>query len=303
MPDNVLICGVSGIGDTLLSFQCASMVEKQGFQPTVILATREDVFNPVNYLFGADFNIVKGREDWTKDYCILNDPLLIAKLRVEYNCKDFYYVEPDLLYRNPYSFDYKRFFCHPQTIRQQRLLTHRWKPHEIVYVGLVTSTDNYLYGAIPELLIELGKALPNHEIYFPKVKKWAGRELNLGNFSRQFPSNVTIHEDPKLEDSLDILMKSEYGIYTDNGPSHISYQLGQQRLLLDPRFGFTRQTGPWVARWRSSIEDSVSINCRPEDVTRLVVTNLQVPQTQLLPKAYVISNLNSEWSRELIFKF
>lgn len=297
----VLIVAGGGIGDCIQGLQCAEMAFRQRFNPTILIASRENVYNPLNYLFGGDYNVVYLGDKYTREQ-LNEDQQFIQDLKSKYNCTHYYYHEPDLLYRNPCRFDFEYFLCNPQTIRQQRLLLHRWKPEKIIYVGLVSTTEGYLYSKIPELLLSLAVGFPDYEIYFPNVEKWADKTIKYGEFSN-LPKNVTIDNNPTIEQSFEILMKSVYGIYTDNGPSHISFQLGQNRLLLDPRFGIHRSSVPWIARWRESIEDSIPIQTPPEEVTKLVKVNLEVPQTLLLPKAYVVNQLQSNWSESLYFKY
>ena len=60
---------------------------------------------------------------------------------------------------------------------------------------------------------------------------------------------------------------------------------------------------PWQVRWRNTMEDSISIDNFPNDIVRLVKTNLDIPQTTILSRNFVLNNLNNNWASELLFKW
>ena len=84
---------------------------------------------------------------------------------------------------------------------------------------------------------------------------------------------------------------------------HCCFQYGIDRLILDPRWGNGKNAIPWQVRWRSTMEDSISIDNFPNDIVRLVKTNLDIPQTTILSRNFVLNNLNNNWASELLFKW
>jgi hypothetical protein len=290
-----------GFGDAIDAIKASFLLKEKGHESIIYFLARDDVFLPYYDTFGKDF-IIKQLDDRKTEQFLTN----------ETQWKEFwtpvadeaYFIWPDLLFRHKYSFNPLKFGIHYQTFKTLRVLTKKWTPNSsFVYVGLVTSTDGYLYHDIPLLLQRLGESLPSHKFFFPLVQTWAGRELDLGNFDRDFPENIVIHRQPKFQDQLDLIKQCIYGIYTDNGVMHYAGQLGQPRLLLDPRFGAGRNSLPWIARWRTTTDESIPISRYPEEIVKLVATNLNIPQTTLIPRMAVLNNLYEDWSRELIFKY
>lgn len=306
-----LILTAGGIGDQVLGFQCADSINlfkektNEKLSVTVCCCARNEVFKPLRYLFDQKFTVFQHQEEerWATNRFLENNLHLLEVFKQQYDT--IYFVVPDHLFRHPLSFPYLEFDTYPQIIRSNRLLLDRYYPQGDIYVGLVTSTEGYLYYAIPELLIALAEKFPDRLIHFPLLKKWNNKPLYLGDFRIDFPKNVLIYANPDINDQIDLIRRSSYGIYTDNGMSHIAFQLGQPRLLLDPRFEMDsiRRSIPWLARWREDLTESVSIKTQPEEVARCVETNLRVPETMLLPRNMVLKNLNEDWSRELIFKY
>ena len=299
----VIIFNAHGVGDAILSFKVASFIENDSKALIdIISCTRNEVCEPLYYLFGDRFNLKQHilREQWGENNWIVDN---IKEVKATYpNYDEYYYVIPDLLFRaKQLSFDYKKYNTHPQLIKQTRILTHKWQPTKRIFVGLATSTPGYLYDNVGLLLRDLAQYNPDREIYFPKLDHWAGVRIDYGNLS-DMPHNVTIKESPNFIESIDALMASEYSITTDNGFMHLSYELGIRHLILDPRYGNNRNV-IWQARWRPSMENSIPIQSHANMIARLVRTNLEVEQTNMINKNFVLNNLNSDWSRELLFKF
>ncbi len=295
LVERTKILTAHGLGDNILGLQCASFIP--GCQ--VISCSRDDVFRPLDYLFSARFQLRQSdlKDKWGHENYILSNQQELNELQKD---GPVYFVIPDLLFRGPLAFDYRKYNLSPPAIRSRRLLMADWKPQKIVYVGLCTSTDGYLYHDIPGLLKNLGAALPDYIIYFPNLKQWAGRYLSYGDLSN-LGGNVHIHENPDFCESLDFLKRSAYGIFTDNGPSHVAYQLGMPRLLLDPRVGAANIA--WRARWRETDEESIQITIDPKAITEIVKTNLETPETLLIRRTEVWVNRFPNWPRELIFKY
>ena len=159
-----------------------------------------------------------------------------------------------------------------------------------------------MYYNIPELLKLIAQKLPNYQIYFPKLKSWDKDIVHIGDFNISLPNNVFIDEDPNFNDSLDILCKSEYGIFTCNGPSHIAYQLGVPRLILDPQFNKI----PWISRWKEDNEECIDINTSTELVSNIVLHNIENPETLLVDRKiilYLITNGYNNWKEIFLLKY
>lgn len=302
--NKVLILGSHGMGDSIQSLQCAHFVSNQTGKENVdvISCTRDEVFHPLNHLFGDLFELFQHpkKETWGHDNYILNNQSELESLSY-YN--EIYYSIPDLLYHHPLAFDYQKYNTNPQLIKQTRLLAHKYKPTKRVYLGLCSSTDGYLYNNISQLIRRLGQELPDFEFYFPNVKVWADKMMDYDDLSNM-PSNVTIHENPNFCESLEIMKTCCYGVYTCNGPSHSAFQLGQPRLLLDPQYNKVL----WCARWREDMSECVDINTSVTDVVNIVKSNLLVPSTTLIPRQKVLDILikndyQVDWRKELLWKY
>lgn len=301
MPNSVCIIAGHGLGDHLLAFQCGHFVKQAGYDLTMHVASRPEISEIIHHLFSDQFriDIDEQGDRLTKDNLFLS-----WGAKMVHPPAKTYYIVPDLLNRNPFAFEYDKYNCHPQTVRSTRLLTHKWKPKKQIYTGLNTTTAGYQYDFRPTLLFALAESLPDYTIYCPIINKWAGIEIAKEDPStfEECPANLVIAENPDFKASIDELIQSEYGIFLDNGPSHIAYHLGMPRLLLDPRMVGTK-SWPWVARWRETIEDSVPLMSSPYSIARLVKTNIQIPQTTLLPRTDVLYHENEDWAKTLIFKY
>jgi len=294
--------GGHGIGDSILALQISYLLQKRNVDHKTLISTRNEVYKPLNYLFSKVLEFEQIDANIAHENKIIIDKKLQNDLKEKYNSREITYNVPDLLFRSPLAIDYKKYGLNPQLIKKTRLLTNHFiKKEKIIYCGLTTTTQGYTYKNIPILLRSLAEHLPNYTIYFPKIKKW-DKDINYDNFDIDFPKNVFIHDDPSFEESLDWLIKSEYGIFTCNGPSHIAYQLGIPRLILDPQFNKI----PWMSRWKEDYEECISISEDYNDVVKLVNANIKDPQTTLIDRKYMLNliqqNQNS-WKDIFYFKY
>lgn len=307
---NKIIIGGHGIGDCVLAYQCAKTAHDIcGENIALGLSTRDEVYKAVTSFLGFPKNsgikyIMRLDEKLSSEHEILNNweyhtEIIRNKVDAIYTSKkieDCYYVIPDLLFRNPHSFPYEKYNTNPNIIKQQRLLIGSYKPEKRIYCGLQTTTNGYLYQNIKQLLILLKKKLPDYEIYFPNCSTWNNDKC----FHLPHIDGINIHENPDLIDSLDRLKTSAYFIGTCNGPSHLAYQCGIPRLILDPQFNKI----PWISRWKEDYNECVPIAITPELASEIVVENILYPQTQMIPRLLQCqSDKNYSWAQKLIFKY
>ena len=302
----LLNIGGHGIGDCILSLQISYFLSQLGIAHKNLISTRSEVFQPLKFIFKDQFEFTQIDEKFGENNAIINDLALQEEVKTLYNGTEITFNVPDLLFRHPLAFNYDKFNISPQVIKKQRLLNNTTLKENIIYCGLATSTENYIYNDIPLLIKKLSEALPNWKIYFPLISKWDKPINNLGDFNIEYNENVIIDRDPKFEDSLNILKKSKYGIFTCNGPSHIAYHLGLPRLILDPQFGKL----PWIARWKEDYEECVPINISVNEILTIVVNNVLIPQTQLFDRKFISfleksspNPNNLDWSQILYFKY
>jgi hypothetical protein len=297
----LLNIGGHGLGDCFLALQISSLLKDKNIPHVNCISTREQVFNPLKHITNEIFDLNHISEDISNDNKIILNKELQNQLKTKFNCSEITYNVPDLLFKHPLALDYDKYLLNPQLIKKQRVLLNSVKEKQnIIYCGLATSTNGYLYPFIKELLLELAKCLPDYLIYFPNIKKW-DKEVNMGSFSG-LPENVLIDEDPKFEDSLDVLKKSKYGIFSCNGPSHVAYHLGIPRLILDPQFNKL----PWIARWKEDYDECVPLNLDFKLIKEIVYTNIRTPQTLLFDRkilANLLINNHNNWNNLLYFKF
>jgi hypothetical protein len=292
MPRKVLIVGGHGLGDCLLSLQCAHYVKQAGDECTVELYTRDEVFNPIAAIFGHLFNLKQNKGEL--------DPTNIDKIDTDlYFYNEVYFALPDWLFSNPKAFDWQRYHTSPQMIKTTRLLADQRRNNGVIYLGLMTSTQGYLYDDIEALAVNLAKVFPQYSVYLPIITSWAGQTLKEFNFPADAPKNLIIEKDPNFAASLSVLRDSVYFIGTDNGPSHVAFHFGVPRLILDPQYNKL----PWIARWKEDVTESIPIGSSWPEVVRLVSTNFNRPETLLIPRAAVLANLGTEWKRLLLNKF
>lgn len=294
--------GGHGLGDCILSLQISYLLKNKNIAHDNLISTRDDVYKPLWYVFANEFDLKKIDEKFANDNLILKDESTLNELKNEYGLNITYNV-PDLLFKHPLAFDYEKYGLNPQLIKRTRTLTkHFSKKEKIIYCGLCSTTEGYVYKDIPGLIKSIAEYLPGYMIYFPMIKSWDREINNLGDFSISFPPNVFIHENPSFEDSLDYLIKSIYGVFTCNGPSHIAYQLGMPRLILDPQYGRI----PWMIRWKEDFEECLPISLDKESIAKVVYQNIAVPQTTMLDRKIILDLLNkgyNNWNDILYFKF
>jgi hypothetical protein len=297
----LLNLGGHGLGDCFLSLQISSLLSERKISHINCISTREQVFNPLKHITKGIFDLKHVEEVISSDNNIIKIPSLQENLKKKFDCSELTYNVPDLLFKNPLAFNYEKYLLNLQLIKKQRVLLNAVKEKEnIVYCGLATSTEGYIYPFINNLLKELAKSLPDYLIYFPNIKKW-DKEVNMGTFDN-LPSNVFIHESPEFEASLDILKKSKYGIFTCNGPSHVAYHLGIPRLILDPQFNKLL----WISRWKEDYEECVPLSLNYNLVKDIVYNNIKFPQTTLFDRkmlANLLMNNQNDWSKILYFKY
>ncbi len=288
-----------GIGGLLNSFSIAALLKTKNKQPLVYVAARKEVFDGIKYLMSDNFYISHIDEDAEK---FAKDETLINKHSLDF-LKELYFNWPDLVFSHKRAFNFKKYGLDPNTIKTHRLLTHKYKPEKIVYIGLNSTTPGYTYLPLNELLIELSSRLPNHIIYCPVIDEWNGIKLKERDFEN-LPENVQIDRNPDIKDSFDVLFKSEFCICTDNAVSHLSYHLGQPRALLDPQMGKPN----FLIRWREvSYYDSLPIeSIKPEELADVVQKCILLPQLNMVDKNWVYSNPSlgiDEWKYFLGFKY
>ncbi len=304
----IAILGCHGIGDLLHSVRLSKLIQKKQGKVQVVLACDETKFRVLNYLFPEE-NLVRIDEKWGENECLVRNPGLIKEIP---ELRDFlpnvFVAYPDLLDRHPLAIPYKPLDINLQQLYSERILTNRWKSEQMVTIAVNSSTPGYHYERQLELAKHLGLLLPGYTIYWSVLSNWAGHNLKLDNsfdnWEHELPQNVKAEKDIDIVSFIKILEISEYIICSDNGPSHIAWALGANRLLLDPRFGYSGATIPWQVRWRENmLNDSIPINTEPQDIAKLVKLNIDIPQTMLLPRHVVQTYINSDWHRALGFKF
>lgn len=277
-----------GIGDCLLAFQCGNFVKED---VKYVFFVREEVFNPLKYLFPEE-NVHREEES---ESCLAN-----FNFREKYpEYSEIYFNNPDSLFSNSNSFDFKKYSTNPSVIKSLRLLLNETKNEKVIYVGLNSVIENYLYREVNELLFLLANTLKDYTIYYPNLTKWNNIKINKPILQLSIPSNLIIKEDPQIEEEIEVLRKSSYFIGTDNGFSHLAYHMGKPRLLLDPQYNKM----PWVARWREDVSESIPISCGFPDVVSVVKTNIEKPYTLLIPRSTILSNPNNNWKTFLLNKF
>jgi hypothetical protein len=295
--------GGHGLGDCVLALQISYLLKLKNIKHQTLISTRNEVYKPLSHIFSKELDFEQIDNKYAHENALLNNQEYYNELVKTHNSNYITYNVPDLLFRNPLAFNYAEYGLNPQLIKKTRVLSHHFSYKEkIIYCGLTTSTNGYMYENIPILLKGLAEHLPDYTIYFPKVKSW-DKDINyIGAFDIQFPSNVYIHENPSFEDSLDYLTKSCYGIFTCNGPSHIAYQIGIPRLILDPQFDRI----PWMSRWKEDYEECIPLNTEYNDVINLIVNNIKYPETTLIDRKKILDLLkarNNSWKDIFYFKY
>ena len=301
--ETLINIGGHGLGDCLLSLQISYHLKANNIDHINLISTRNEVFDPLYSIFGKEFKLIQIDEKYAHENAILMNDSLLNEIRNTYNSSSITYNVPDLLFLNKFAFDYSKYNLSPQIIKKTRtLINYDTKKENIIYCGLCSSTDGYIYNNIPLLLFRLAEFLPNHQIYFPLINKWDKEITNLGNFDISFPDNVFIDKNPDFSNSLKWLQKSCYGIFTCNGPSHIAYHLGISRLILDPQF----YKIPWMARWKEDYEDCIPIEIDVNNIAKLVFTNINYPQTKMIDNKIILNLIQqnqTDWKNIFYFKY
>ena len=123
--NKVLFIGSGGIGDAILSLNCAKFVQDRIGKENVycLMCVRDEVYRPLEYLFNNLFNLEQhyDKEKWSNNNnWILSNKGELDRFYSTFN--EIYYVLPDLLFKNSLRFDYEKYNVHPQIIKQNRLL-------------------------------------------------------------------------------------------------------------------------------------------------------------------------------------
>jgi hypothetical protein len=300
--DKLVNIGGHGLGDCLLSLQISYLLEERKIEHINLISTRNEVFEPLNYIFGNKFKLIQIEEKYAHENAIIDNIDFQREIEKKYHSTNLTYNVPDLLFRNPLGLNYKKYGLEPSIIKQTRVYTDNPVQKEgIIYCGLCSTTEGYVYENIPLLLIRLAEFLPSYTIYFPMINKWDKQINNLGNFDISFPSNVFIDKNPSFIDSLKWLQRSCYGVFTCNGPSHIAYQLGIPRTVLDPQFSKI----PWMARWKEDYNDCIPINIDINSIAQLIYANINYPQTKMIDSKIILELIQKNqdnWKDIFYFK-
>lgn len=293
MRDNLINVGGHGLGDCILALQISYLLKSKCIKHKTLISTRNEVYSPLYHIFSNELDFEQIDNKYAHENALLNNQEYCNELVKTHHSDYITYNVPDLLFRNPLAFNYREYGLNPQLIKKTRILSRHFSYREkIIYCGLSTSTSGYMYENIPILLKGLAEHLPDYTIYFPKVKSW-DKDINyVGSFDIEFPSNVYIHENPTFESSLDYLVKSSYGVFTCNGPSHVAYQIGMPRLILDPQFDRI----PWMSRWKEDYEECIPINTHYDDIIKLIINNIKNPETTLIDRKKLLELLKNGYN-------
>lgn len=294
--DKVLVIGGHGLGDCLMAFQCAVVLQRHGINPKVRISARNEVFAPLAHLLSPYFDMEQIDESYAADNLLLKDESTWKFVTDGWDTS--YYVIPDLMFHNKYAFDCKKFHTSPQMVRSIRLLDGQTTTSDVVYLGLMTTTDGYMFSEPMSLATSLAYNLPQFKFHFPIVTSWANKSIQKIDVPPKLPSNLEVVVNPDFKESLNVLMSSCYFVGTDNGPSHLAYHASIPRLLLDPQFNRL----PWIARWREDYLESIPILSSVEDITNVVVSNLTVPQSMLAPRMVALVQGKANWQNLLWLK-
>jgi hypothetical protein len=299
----LVVAGGDGIGGLINGFQVAHFLKEKGkrdlYNVDVKVSASDKVYQSLEYLFSDKFNMEQLPIQYSQNHRLLSDSVLWSELKAGYDSLE--YICPDLTYK---YFDYKKYHVLPNTVRGVRLLTHKFRPQNQIYLALNTTTVNYNYKHVHSLLLLLSGFLPDFTIHLPVLDTWSGLEVKKMELPERLPDNVVVHKNPEMTDQLDILSKCIGCICLDNGMSHVSYHLGQIRILLDPHFAGDLA---WKIRWREDLADSIDMTTSPATVARLMTINVSCPETQLLTKREVIDVISTknlfDWKQELFLKY
>jgi hypothetical protein len=292
----ILLIGAHGLGDCLLAVQCAKHLKQKGFLPTIAFSTRDEIYKPLHHLFYTQFNIKQISEAFSEDNLLLKDKALWDSITSGFD--EAYYILPDLLFNNEHAFPCEKFGTNMQHLKSIKLLESQYSPTKSIYLGLMTTTPGYLYDSPVHLAQILAKILPDYQIILPMISQWASKTIPIFTIPDKAPDNLVFDVKPDFIASIEKLKQAAYFIGTDNGPSHLAYHLTIPRLILDPQYN----RAPWIARWKENYLESVPITSSVFDVADLVRTNLQIPQTTLLPRMFCLTNPFAKWKDTLLLK-
>lgn len=281
----VAIIGGDGFGGFMQSANCAHFARQNSKDEVhLFYAANEDKAIGIRYLY-PDVKIIP--EEYQQNYQFLRDPSCIERFKLKFGTYDKYYFHaPDLLWQNEYAFEYKRFKTTPLAIKTYRGLTHLYNPSKKIYIAHISTTENYSYPKIIELIDEIAARLPNHEIIVPILESWAANKLDYSNIvNHQFSDNVKIKINPSFIESIKDVCTSEYTVCCDNGMSHLSHNLGQPNLLLDGRY----MQLPWMVRWKESFENCVPMETPPDVLGRIVEINVKQPISTLIDRKFLFN--------------
>lgn len=304
--ESIVICSSGGIGDQIEGLKCASYIPDYANKVKVYSCSRNEVFSPLHHLFGQKFKLEQIPEKYAEDYQILHNTSLVNDLKG--NASEFYFITPDLLYRGPYAFDYKKYNVLLPTIKSTRLLLDKLIPKNEIYLGLMSTTPGYLYEEIVCLAIGLANSLPDYLIHLPIITNWANQEIIIPGFPiLSKPENLLVYYNPNFIEQLEIQKKCCYGIYTDNGMNHLAHHFGQSKISLDPHNFHSL----WMSRWHECNNEWIDIKTSAKEIIKLCMTHLIIPQTTLLPHKHVLDIIihdailgaETRWDWELGFKF
>lgn len=305
MDNSVVIICAAGLGDQMEGLKCAYHIPKTK-KVKILSCSRDEVFRPLNHLFGNQFTIEQIPESYAENYRLLFDNSLMERLKGD--AEEIYFSCPDTLYSGPYAFNYKKYDVSLPVLKSTRLLLNKYEPQNEIYLGLMSTTPGYLYKEIVYLAKRLAANLPEYLIHLPILTKWANQDICIpGVPVENPPANLICYYDPDFIQQLELQRRCCYGIYGDNGVNHCAHHLGQSKISLDPH----NFKNLWISRWHECDNEWIDINTSVADIVRLVVTNLKIPQTQLLPHKYILNVIRRDamlrqgtnWKYELGIKF
>ncbi len=300
---DILFCCSGGIGDCLMGGAKPAFFITNGDFISVEAFVRDEVFIGLEYIFRTSskrswLSIIQNdkKEYFGSDYIkFVNEffPTQDKDVQVYYNI-------PDFLYKNPHAFDWKKYNLHPNTIRQQRLFIDDWKPSKKIYCAVNSTTQGYQPSNISAILRLVSQQNPDYEIIFPNITKWANIQLDYGDLSN-LPSNIRLIENPDICSCIDLVRQSDLVICTDNLISHLAFETGIPRILLDPQFG----RNMFTARWREDISESIPISTSPRNVAELSKQLLEDSTLCLIPRMELLNGnvRGANWGQELLYKF
>ena len=302
MSKNIAVISAHGAGDTINGFQVGDFISRQGHDVTNFVAVRDEVFKPIKYLFPEAVQIP---EEWGANNAFLTNPSVALNFTEQFGdlrpFDEIIYTVPDLLFNNSkFGFDWKKYGAHPQSVRSRKLLTHLWKPEDVIYCSLNSSTPEYqLTGRVKNIISQIAIKNPTKRVYFNNLTVWNGTKIDNGDFS-DLPENVVYFENQDFCESLEWLKKAEYVVTVDCGVLHMFNQMSDAYTLLDTRM--TPAGFPWLVRWRSNLANSIDYRTDSVTIAELVKANIEVPQSSLLPRQIAMNLLGVDWNSALLIK-